>query len=80
MFNPWLTCFKSRTHDLLDGIKEKGLKGEHVDFVWVEFTSSLDSVDLVTDLIDRSVAESYVDEVQDLLLIDARRTFCNNAL
>ena len=46
----WLTYFKSRTHDLLDGMKGNGLKGELVDFVWVEFTFSLDSVDLVTDL------------------------------
>ena len=30
---PWLTFFKSRTHDLLDGIKEYGLKGVLVDFV-----------------------------------------------
>ncbi|KAI9453671.1 hypothetical protein BJY52DRAFT_1153029, partial [Lactarius psammicola] len=44
-----------RTHNLLDGIKEKGLKGELVDFV-------------------------YVDEVQDLLLIDARLivSLCRN--
>ncbi|KAI9453663.1 P-loop containing nucleoside triphosphate hydrolase protein [Lactarius psammicola] len=44
-----------RTHDLLDGIKENGLKGELVDFV-------------------------YVDEVQDLLLIDARLivSLCRN--
>ncbi|KAH8981163.1 hypothetical protein EDB86DRAFT_3051652, partial [Lactarius hatsudake] len=44
-----------RTHDLLNGIKEKGLKGELVDFV-------------------------YVDEVQDLLLIDARLiiSLCRN--
>ncbi|KAI9453668.1 hypothetical protein BJY52DRAFT_1396510, partial [Lactarius psammicola] len=44
-----------RTHDLLDKIKEKGLKGELVDFV-------------------------YVDEVQDLLLIDARLivSLCRN--
>src|SRR6266702_318806 len=46
---PRLTCFKSRTHNLLDGIKEKGLKGELVDFMWVEFTPSLDLVDLATD-------------------------------
>ncbi|KAI9455099.1 hypothetical protein BJY52DRAFT_1417616 [Lactarius psammicola] len=38
-----------RTHDLLDKIKEKGLKGELVDFVCVESTPSLDLVDLVTD-------------------------------
>jgi hypothetical protein len=37
MSNPWLTYFKYRTHDLLDGIKENGLKGELVDFVWVVF-------------------------------------------
>ncbi|KAH9172882.1 hypothetical protein EDB89DRAFT_1885655 [Lactarius sanguifluus] len=44
-----------RTHDLLNGIKENGLKGELVDFV-------------------------YVDEVQDLLLIDARLiiSLCRN--
>ncbi|KAI9453661.1 hypothetical protein BJY52DRAFT_1418183 [Lactarius psammicola] len=44
-----------RTHDLLDRIKENGLKGELVDFV-------------------------YVDEVQDLLLIDARLiiSLCKN--
>ncbi|KAH8984688.1 hypothetical protein EDB92DRAFT_1950637 [Lactarius akahatsu] len=44
-----------RTHSLLDGIKENGLKGELVDFV-------------------------YVDEVQDLLLIDARLivSLCRN--
>ncbi|KAH8984682.1 hypothetical protein EDB92DRAFT_2117025 [Lactarius akahatsu] len=44
-----------RTHDLLDGIKENGLKGDLVDFV-------------------------YVDEVQDLLLIDARLivSLCRN--
>jgi len=27
-----------RTHKLLDALKENGLKGEPVDFVWVEFT------------------------------------------
>ncbi|KAH9005757.1 hypothetical protein EDB86DRAFT_3162664 [Lactarius hatsudake] len=44
-----------RTHDLLDEIKENGLKGVLVDFV-------------------------YVDEVQDLLLIDARLivSLCRN--
>ncbi|KAH9016161.1 hypothetical protein EDB85DRAFT_1898307 [Lactarius pseudohatsudake] len=44
-----------RTHDLLDGIKENGLEGDLVDFV-------------------------YVDEVQDLLLIDARLivSLCRN--
>ncbi|KAH9172874.1 hypothetical protein EDB89DRAFT_2069331 [Lactarius sanguifluus] len=44
-----------RTHDLLDGIEENGLKGVLVDFV-------------------------YVDEVQDLLLIDARLivSLCRN--
>ncbi|KAH8984685.1 hypothetical protein EDB92DRAFT_1470073 [Lactarius akahatsu] len=44
-----------RTHDLLDGINENGLKGNLVDFV-------------------------YVDEVQDLLLIDARLiiSLCRN--
>ncbi|KAH9017010.1 hypothetical protein EDB85DRAFT_2203580 [Lactarius pseudohatsudake] len=44
-----------RTHDLLNRIKENGLKGELVDFV-------------------------YVDEVQDLLLIDARLivSLCRN--
>ncbi|KAH8984684.1 hypothetical protein EDB92DRAFT_2117028 [Lactarius akahatsu] len=44
-----------RTHDLLNRIKESGLKGELVDFV-------------------------YVDEVQDLLLIDARLivSLCRN--
>ncbi|KAH8984689.1 hypothetical protein EDB92DRAFT_2033428 [Lactarius akahatsu] len=44
-----------RTHDLLDGMKENGLKGALVDFV-------------------------YVDEVQDLLLIDARLiiSLCRN--
>ncbi|KAH9022664.1 hypothetical protein EDB84DRAFT_1441149 [Lactarius hengduanensis] len=44
-----------RTHDLLDGIKENGLQGDLVDFV-------------------------YVDEVQDLLLIDARLivSLCRN--
>jgi len=26
-----------RTHKLLDALKENGLKGEPVDFVWVEF-------------------------------------------
>ena len=38
----------------------------------VEFTS-FDS-----GLGDQFVTKSYVDEVQDLLLIDARRTFLNN--
>ncbi|KAH9172877.1 hypothetical protein EDB89DRAFT_842082 [Lactarius sanguifluus] len=44
-----------RTHNLLDGIKANGLKGELVDFV-------------------------YVDEVQDLLLIDTRLivSLCRN--
>ena len=27
----------SRTHNLLDELKENGLKGELVDFLWVEF-------------------------------------------
>ncbi|KAH9017008.1 hypothetical protein EDB85DRAFT_2017856 [Lactarius pseudohatsudake] len=47
--------FADRTHDLLDGINENGLKGNLVDFV-------------------------YVDEVQDLLLIDARLiiSLCRN--
>jgi len=28
----------SRTHKLLDALKENGLKEQPVDFVWVEFT------------------------------------------
>ena len=49
MFNLWLTSFKFRTHDLLDEIKENGLKGKLVDFVWVEFAPSLGLANLVTD-------------------------------
>lgn len=49
MFNLWLTCSKSRTHDLLDEIKENGLKGELVDFVLVEFTPSLGLANLETE-------------------------------
>jgi hypothetical protein len=36
-----------RTHTLLNGLKENGLKGELIDFVWVDFTVAL--VDLVTN-------------------------------
>ncbi|KAI0247856.1 hypothetical protein BJV78DRAFT_1285222 [Lactifluus subvellereus] len=47
--------FADRTHTLLDGLKENGLKGDLVDFV-------------------------YVDEVQDMLLIDTRMiiSLCRN--
>jgi len=50
-----LRLSNSRTHTLLDNIKNKGLNGEFVDFV-------------------------YVDEVQDLLLIDTRLiiSLCRN--
>ena len=33
-----LTISNSRTHRLLDELKANGLKGEPVDFLWVEFT------------------------------------------
>ena len=33
-----LTLSNSRTHRLLDELKENGLKGDLVDFLWVEFT------------------------------------------
>jgi hypothetical protein len=33
-----------RTHTLLNGLKENGLKGELVDFVWVDFPVTLDLV------------------------------------
>jgi hypothetical protein len=36
-----------RTHTLLNGLKENGLKGELVDFMWVDFAMTL--VDLVTN-------------------------------
>ena len=59
-----------RTHKLLDALKENGLKGEPVDFVWVEFTFHL-----LCGTGDKLNATSYVDEVQDMLLIDTKRTF-----
>jgi len=58
---------------LLDDLKENGLKGELVDFVSVDFTFSFTQA-VVGDKLNFF---SYVDEVQDLLLIDTRRTFQN---
>jgi hypothetical protein len=58
---------------LLSELKENGLKGELVDFVWVYFTLLCaqggpgDKLNVVR----------YVDEVQDLLLTDTRRTPCD---
>ena len=37
LFGLRLTLSNSRTHDLLDELKGNGLKGELVDFLWVEF-------------------------------------------
>jgi hypothetical protein len=44
---PQLTSPNVRTHTLLNGLKENGLKGELVDFVWVDFTVTLG--DLMTN-------------------------------
>lgn len=56
---------------ILGDLKENGLKGELVDFVWVKFTLLYASGAPG----DKLTADRYVDEVQDLLLIDTRRTF-----
>jgi hypothetical protein len=44
-----LCLSNSRTHRLLDELKNNGLKGELVDFVWVEFTFDRPMVGLVTN-------------------------------
>lgn len=80
-FGPDLRLSNSRTHTLLDEIKNNGLNGELVDFVWVDFIYLLTS----RSVADESYAVSYVDEVQDMLLIDTRRmsgdlTPCDGAL
>jgi hypothetical protein len=69
-FDPYLHLRNSRTHVLLSELKENGLKGELVDFVWVE-------IPLLYGLGDQLNVARYVDEVQDLLLIDTRCTFSN---
>ena len=56
---------------ILSDLKENGLKGELVDFVWVEFTLPYAPGEPGNKL----TMARYVDEVQDLLLIDTRRTF-----
>jgi hypothetical protein len=58
---------------LLNELKESGLKGEPVDFMYVDFTLLYTQSEIGENLI----VVSYVDEVQDLLLIDTRRTFRN---
>jgi hypothetical protein len=58
---------------LLSDLKENGLKGELVDFVWVKFTLLLVCTQGVFGY--ELNAARYVDEVQDLLLIDTRRMF-----
>ena len=72
-FLPSLHNLNSRTHNLLSELKENGLKGKPIDFMWVEFTLLYTRIGLGDEL---NVA-SYVDEVQDLLLIDTRRMFHN---
>ncbi len=54
-------------------MKENGLRGELVDFVWVDFTLLYAR----SGLGDKLSVARYVDEVQDLLLIDTRRMFYN---
>jgi hypothetical protein len=54
-------------HAILNELKENGLKGDLVDFMWVELRLILGG--LYEDL----NTTSYVDEVQDMLLIDTRR-------
>jgi hypothetical protein len=61
---------------LLNELKENGLKGELIDFVWVDFT--LLCAEGGTG--DKLNAARYVDEVQDLLLTDTRRTFHDRSL
>lgn len=53
---------------------ENGLKGELVDFVLVDFTRYTRGPG------DKLDVASYVDEVQDLLLIDTRRMFNNRLI
>jgi hypothetical protein len=72
-FGSRLRLPNTRTHMLLGELEENGLKGELVDFVWVDISL------LYTQggLGDKLNVARYVDEVQDLLLIDTRRTFHN---
>jgi hypothetical protein len=72
-FDPPYHVPNSRTHMLLGELKENGLKGELVDFVWVGIAFLYTR----SGLGDKLNASRYVDEVQDLLLIDTRRMFHN---
>jgi hypothetical protein len=54
-------------HVILNELKGNGLKGDLVDFMWVELPL------ICGGLAEKSNTTSYVDEVQDMLLIDTRR-------